>query len=121
MAGKERAIFGRNMVGFHRPYVYDSGWCSAGNWFKAFEGFVTAWVRDRYRPGYEATQAQRVFLRWTGLSKGPTEAHYVDARLAREMGLQGSADGQAIFVSGASQAKSLDGDSRPDQGRTTHR
>lgn len=119
MAGNERAIFGRNMVGFHRPYVYDSGWCSAGNWFKAFEGFVTAWVRDRYTPGYEATQAQRVLLRWTGLSKGPTEAHYVDARLAREMGLQGNADGQATFVPGARQTRSLDSDSRPGQGLTT--
>lgn len=98
MAGRQRVIFGENKVGFHRPYVYDSASCAPGNWAKAVEGFASGWLHDLDAPGFEGTRSARHQLRWAGMGMGVTEAHYVDAGQAVQMGLQPREGGPAAFV-----------------------
>lgn len=98
LAGGDRVIFGKNQVGFHRPYIYDSNVCAPGNALKAAEGMALGWIRDHLEHGYDAhMHAARHELRWAGLTMGPTEAYYIGADHARAAGLQIAGKASAVF------------------------
>jgi len=76
LAGRDRAMFGANSVGFHRPYLYDAPACTPGNIFQGAVSIAMGFVRDRYEPAYgEHERSARHTLRSRGLSRGPTEVY----------------------------------------------
>lgn len=103
MAGRERALFGENSVGFHRSYVYGHAACTPGNLLKSAESLLLAIYLD-WQQYTDRDVAIRSEIRWASMTKGADETHRVDARDAVAAGLQPAAMGNAFFKAAAVKA-----------------
>lgn len=103
MAGRERALFGDNAVGFHRSYVHDHPACTPGNLLKSAESFLLAVYLD-WKQYADRDVEIRSGIRWASMTKGASETHQVNAGAAVAAGLQPAGMGNAYFRASAPKA-----------------
>lgn len=104
LSARERALFGDNAVGFHRPYLHDAAVCTPGNLFHAGVAMAAGLLADLRDPDLpDRERATRQMLREEGFWRSASEVRELRRHEAFTLGLSAQAEGPvAVFQVAAS-------------------